>query len=508
MENLNELKSQRSLRILNAIERIGNRLPDPMMLFLSLAVMVILASVIAAHFGATVVYPASGKLLHIRSLLSDEGVVFILTHMLKNFTGFAPLGLVLGMMLGVGVAEQVGLLEALVKRTILNAPAWLITAAVAFSGIMMNIASDAAMIVLPPLAAMVFLSVGRHPIAGLMCGFASAGAGFTANLIIAGTDALLSGISTEAAKAVDPTMVVTPVDNWYFNIISVFMLTLISVWVTVKIVEPRLGHYKGEHMPDQTPLSDLEKRGLRNAGITAFVYLAGLVTWIMWPNSPLTNAHGGLIPSPFLKGIIPLILCFFIAVGIAYGKTIGVITSAKDVAKQMSTSIQGMSSYIVLIFFAAQFIAYFNWSHLGTWIAVHGADYLKSVHMTGLGILIGYIILTSLLNFLIVSGSAKWALEAPVFIPLFMQLGYSPAFVQVAYRIADSSTNIITPLNPYFVVILSFMKRYDKAAGIGTMISLLMPYTICFLAAWVVLFCLFFFTGLPIGPGVYPMLAH
>lgn len=508
MEDVEKLTTDRSSPILNAIERIGNRLPDPMMLFLSLAVIVVIASALAAHFGATVIHPASGKELAIRSLLSDDGIVFMLTQMLHNFTGFAPLGLVLGMILGVGVAEQVGLLEALIKRTILNAPVWLITTTVAFAGIMMNIASDAAMIVLPPLAAMVFFSVGRHPVAGLVCGFAAAGAGFTANLIIAGTDALLSGISTEAAHAVDPQASVTPVDNWYFNIVSVFMLTALTVWITARIVEPRLGAYHGEHQPSHAALTPLENRALRNAGIAAFIYLAALLVWLFWPGSPLRNVHGGLIPSPFLKGIIPIILFFFVTVGVTYGKTIGIIKTPKDVAAQMAKAVEGMSSYVVLIFFAAQFIAYFNWSHLGTWIAVNGANYLKSIHMTGIGILIGYSILTALLNFLIMSGSAKWALEAPIFIPMFMQLGYSPAFIQVAYRVADSSTNIITPLNPYFVVILAFMRRYDKEAGFGTLVALLVPYAVIFLLAWIALYCLFYLTGLPVGPGISPHLIH
>jgi aminobenzoyl-glutamate transport protein len=213
-----------------------------------------------------------------------------------------------------------------------------------------------------------------------------------------------------------------------------------------------------------------------------------------------------LIPSPFLKGIIPIILFFFITVGITYGKTLGLINNSKDVSRYMAEGIRDMSSYIVLIFFASQFIAYFNWSHLGTWIAVNGAGYLTHIQFNGFGVILGYIVFTALLNFIIISGSAKWALEAPVFVPMFMQLGYHPAFIQLAYRIADSSTNIITPLNPYFVVILSLLKEYDKKAGIGTMIALLLPYSLCFLGAWIVLLTLFYTLGLPIGPSIYPIM--
>ncbi len=339
-----------SARIFNRIETVGNKLPEPIVLFFVLALVVIVASWLAASQGASVIHPATGKELPIRSLVSDEGVVFIFTNMLKNFTGFAPLGLVLSMLIGVGLAERVGLLESVVKNTILNAPKPLITTAVVFAGIMMNIASDAAMIVLPPLAAMVFMSVGRNPIAGLIAGFASAGAGFTANLVIAGTDALLSGISTEAAKAV-MNIEVTPVDNWYFNIISVFVLTLVGVLVTEKVIEPRLGTYQGKTKAMAAPEPTKEKRALRNAAIAGGIYLAAILLLVLWPNSPMQNAQGGLIPSPFLKGIIPIILFFFIAVGMAYGITMGLIKNSKDLTKYMSEAIRDMSGYIVLIFF-------------------------------------------------------------------------------------------------------------------------------------------------------------
>lgn len=296
-----EEKNSLGVRILNKVEQVGNKLPDPIMLFIVLAVVVIAVSWLAANMGASVVHPATGKELAIKSLLSAEGIVFMITKMLDNFTGFAPLGLVLSMMIGVGMAEKVGLLEAVVKRTILNAPRRLITASVVFAGIMMNIASDASMILLPPLAALVFLSVGRHPIAGLIAGFASAGAGFTTNLIIVGTDALLSGISTEAAKAVNPHMIVTPVDNWYFNIASVFVLTVVGVLVTEKIVEPRLGTYTGDKSYTKQALSGDESRALRNAGIAGLLYIVAIGTLVMWPGSPLQNAKGGLIPSPLVK---------------------------------------------------------------------------------------------------------------------------------------------------------------------------------------------------------------
>ncbi|MCM3711921.1 AbgT family transporter [Sporosarcina luteola] len=493
------------IRFLNIVERVGNRLPDPFMLFVYLAIAVMVASFIFAQFNASVIHPGTGEQLQIKNLLSGEGLQYILSSMITNFTGFAPLGLVLAMMLGIGLAEKVGLLETAIKKTVLKAPAKLVTYAVVFTGIMGNIASDAAMILIPPLAAMVFYKLGRHPLAGLAAGFASAGAGFTANLLVVGTDALLAGISTEAAKMIDETVVVTPVDNWFFNIASVFILTIVGGLITDKIIEPKLGKYTGDavlkSMDDDLPNAS---KGLRNAGLAGLGYIALLLLVIFWPDSPLRNEDGGMIPSPFLTGIIPIIILFFVTIGVAYGLTTGTIKSTKDVSKHMTASIREMSGYIVLIFAAAQFISYFNWTNIGTWIAVNGAEWLKEINLTGMWVVIGYIIFTALLNFLITSGSAKWALEAPVFVPLFMQLGYHPAFTQVAYRVADSSTNIITPLNAYFVVILSFMREYDKKAGIGTLISLMIPYSLAFLGVWIILILVFFYADIPFGPGVTP----
>jgi aminobenzoyl-glutamate transport protein len=280
------------------------------------------------------------------------------------------------------------------------------------------------------------------------------------------------------------------------------ILTIVGAVVTEKIVEPRLGTYKGEVDKALEKESPLEGKGLRNAAIAGLAYIAILVGAIAWPESPLRNEDGGMIPSTFLDGIIPIILFFFIVIGVAYGVTVKKIQSSRDVPKYMTEAIKDMGGYIVLIFAAAQFIAYFNWTHLGTWVAVSGANFLESINMTGLAAIIGFVLLTALLNLLIFSGSAQWALEAPIFIPMFAALGYNPAFVQAAYRIADSSTNIITPMNPYIIVILAFMREYDKKAGLGTLISLMLPYTIAFLSVWIILLLAFALLGIPFGPGV------
>ncbi|MDQ0268213.1 aminobenzoyl-glutamate transport protein [Cytobacillus purgationiresistens] len=487
---------------LNGIERVGNKLPDPFFIFVYLAVFVMLLTWIVSMFDVTVVHPGTGEELPIKSLISGEGLQFILGDMLSNFTGFAPLGLVLAMMLGVGLADKVGLFETAIKTTILSTPKSLVTYAVFFVGILGNIASDAAFVLVPPLAAMVFYTVGRHPLAGLAAGFAGVGAGFSANILIAGTDALLAGITTEAAKAIDASYIVTPVDNWYFMSVSTVFLTLIGGFITEKLIEPRLGTYDGDLKKDFQPVTSLEKKGLRNSVIAGSIYIALLLLIIFWPNSPLRNEDGGMIPSPFLGGIIPIVLIFFITMATAYGVTVKKIVKSADVPKYMGESMKDMAGYIVLIFAASQFIAYFNWSNLGTWIAVNGAEFLASINMTGLPVVIGFILFVSVLNLLIFSGSAQWALLAPIFIPLFMLLDYNPAFIQAAYRIADSTTNIITPLNPYILVILAFMREYDKKAGLGTLISMMIPYSIIFLVFWVILLFVFGLLGIPIGPGI------
>lgn len=494
-------------RFLDGVERVGNKLPDPFILFIILSLIVIAISWVASMFNASVIHPGTGEELAIKNLASGEGIQFILTSTLTNFTGFAPLGLVLVMMFGIGLAEKVGLLDHAIRKTILQSPPKLVTYTVVFVGIIGNIVSDASIVLIPPLAAYVFHKMGRHPLAGLAAGFAGAGAGFTANLFIAGKDVLLSGIATEAAQIMDANFVVTPVDNWYFNIVSVFLLTLVGGLITTRIIEQRLGTYQNGdiQIDDREELPDADK-GLRNAGIAGLIYIALIVLVIMLPNSPLRNEEGGLVPSPFISGIVPILLLFFVTMGCAYGITVGKIKSSKDISRYMAESVKELSGYIVLVFAIAQFIAYFNWSNLGIWIAVNGAEFLQDINFTGIGLIVAYSLFTALLDFIITSGSAKWALEAPIFIPMFMQLGYHPAFTQVAYRIADSSINVVTPLSPYMIIILSFMKRYDKNAGIGSYISLMLPYAVGFLVTWIILLLIFYFTGMPIGPGITPHL--
>lgn len=494
--------NSRFARFLNGIERIGNKLPDPFILFVSLAVIVIILSWFISLFDVTFKQPGNGEEVAIKSLLSKEGFQFILTSMLDNFVGFKPLGIVLTMMLGIGLANKVGLLETFIKHTIMRAPKSLITYAVVFTGIVGNIAGDASFVIIPPLAAMVFYNVGRHPLAGLAAGFAGVGSGFTANLLVTNTDAVMSGISAEVMESMGAAVTVTPIDNWYFMIASTLVLSVVGAWITEKIVEPRLGAYEGDMKKEFHEPTPLEKKGLRNAGIAMLIYVGLLLVLIFLPDSPLRNENGGLIPSPLLAGIVPIVTFFFITIAISYGVTTKKIDSAKAIPRYMGESMKDMSGFIVLIFAAAQFIAYFEWSNIGSWLAVSGANFLQSVGITGIIVVVAFTLLTALMNLFIFSGSALWALEAPVFLKMFYLLGYHPAFIQAAYRIAESSTNTITPMNPYFVVVLGFMREYDKKAGLGTLISLMLPYNLIFLAVWIILLLLFVFLGIPFGPGV------
>lgn len=489
-------------KFLSIIEKVGNKLPHPFILFFYLTVVLVILSWILSLFKAAVIHPNTQEIVAVKSILSSEGIQFILSDTLKNFTGFAPLGLVLTIMLGIGLAEKVGLLEMLMKRAILSTPKKIITFAVFFIGILGNVASDAAFVVIPPLAALVFLSVGRHPIAGLAVGLASTGIGFSANVLIAGTDALLSGISTEISQGINPDVMVTPLDNWFFMSVSTFVLAALGTLITEKYVEPRLGVYKGEQQTISKDISVEERKGLRNALISAIAFIAVIAVGMLVPNSPLLNEDGTILRSPFLSGIVPVLFLFFLVVGIAYGVGVKKIQSSADIPKLMTEAIGSLSGYIVLIFMIAQFVAYFNWSNIAIWFAVHSADLLTTLNMTNVFVIVLFVLLTAFLSLFIISGSALWSLVGPVFIPLFMVLGYHPAFIQLAYRIGESSTNMVTPLNPYFAIILSFMHVYDKKAGIGTLMSLMIPYTIAFLIVWIILMLIFALFGIPIGPGV------
>ncbi|WP_017727664.1 AbgT family transporter [Halalkalibacterium ligniniphilum] len=485
---------------LNVIERVGNKLPDPVTLFIIFALLVIIASHFVAQAGVSVVNPATDETVEAISLMSAEGLRMIMTNMVKNFAEFPPLGLVLVTMIGVGVAESVGLITALLKKIVLGSPKSLITISIVTAGMLANIAGDAGFIVLPPIAALVFMSVGRHPIAGMVAAYAAVAGGFSANFIVNMLDALLAGFTQGAAQIIDPNYIANPAMNWYFLAVSAFILIPIAVFITEKVVEPRLGEYKGPQMKLEK-LTKVEGKGLMWAGIATLAYIAIISLMIIPTNAPLRAEDGGIIISPFMNSLVPIIMGLFLLPALAYGIVTKEIRSDKDVAEAMGKSMGTMGMYIILAFFAAQFIAYFNWSNLGVILAISGADFLKSMNFTGLPLLIGFILISASLNMFIGSASAKWAILGPVFVPMFMLLGYDPAFTQLAYRIGDSITNPITPMFAYFAILLATARRYDKNLGLGSLIAVMIPYTIFFAIFWIALFIIWYLIGLPLGPG-------
>jgi aminobenzoyl-glutamate transport protein len=488
-------------RFLDWVEKVGNKLPHPFTMFVMLAGFTIVLSMILAALGTKAIHPGTQEVVAVKSLLSKDGILWMIASFLDNFIGFKPLGLVLVMTFGIGLAEEVGFVFTSLRKLVMGVPKSFVTATVVFAGIMGNIASDAAFVVIPPLAALIFLAVKRHPLAGLAAGFAGVGAGFTANLLVAGTDALLAGITNEAAKSIGVTTMVSPVSNWYFLIVSTVILTFVGAWITERIVEPRLGAYKGKTAKELEALTPLENKGLRNAGIAALVYVGIILAGVIPKTGLLRHAEKHtIIPSPFLNGIIPILMMLFFVVALAYGITVKSIKSEKDIPKMLGTVMKGMSGYIVLVFAASQFIAFFNWSNMGTIVAVNGSSFLKTIGFTGIPLIIGFVFITTLVNLFIGSGSAKWALLAPIFVPMLSLMNFSPAFIQLAYRIGDSATNPMSPLFPYFPVILAFAQEYDENAGVGTLLSLMIPYSLIFLAIWIVQLVVFMVFNIPIGP--------
>nr|WP_300315160.1 AbgT family transporter [Halomonas sp.] len=496
--------------VLSSIERIGNKLPHPFVLFVILAMVVIVLSTVLSALGVTAVSPETGAEVAVKSLLSGAGIEFMLTSVVSNFINFPPLGLILVVMFGIGLADKVGLLSTLMQVTVAKAPASLLTFIVFMAGISGSIASDANYLILIPLVAMIYQSVGRHPIAGAAAAYAAAGAGFDASLFVTVGDALFSGITTEAARLVDPDAYVSPVDNYYFVACSVFVLAVVGTVVIDRVVEPRLNrtlpveqlaHVSVEHHE----LSVDEVRGLKRVGLVTLVYVGAVILAVLPEASPLRNPEGGLIPSPFLKSLVPLMFGYFAAIGMTYGLSTGRIKQAKDVPDRMAEAARELAPTLVLFFAISQFIAYFKWSELGQFIAIEGSNILQHTGFTGLPLVGAFIIMSAVLNVFMTSGSAQWALMAPVFVPMLMMIDFDPAFVLAMFRIGDSSTNIISPMSPYFSVALVYMQRYKADMGLGTLMATMLPLSVCFLLAWSAFLMLWLTLGLPIGPGVYMM---
>lgn len=502
-------------RWLNRIETIGNRLPHPIALFAIFSLAVVILSAICAALGlsATGELIADGELqkttVSAVSLLTKDGLTFMLTSAVKNFTNYAPLGMVLVAMLGVGVAEQSGLINTLLKSAVKITPAKWITPAVVFLGVISNIASDAGYVILIPLGAMIFRAYGRHPMAGFAAAFAGVSGGYSANLLIGSLDPLLAGISQAAASDINPNYEVSVMGNYYFLFLSTFLITILGTLVTDKIVEPRLGKYKDDIQSVEdhslTTILPRERQGLKRAGIVTLIYVGIIILACLPADSFLKNENGSLFgnpTSPFLNGIVILITLLFLLPGIAYGKTVGAFTKENNVCNALSKSMSSMGAFLALAFVASQFINYFNYTKLGSIVALTGANFLNKINIGLIPLMIIFVLFTAFMNLFMGSASAKWNILAPVFVPMFMQLGYSPELCQLAYRIGDSSTNIITPMMTYFAVILAFAQRYDKKASIGTITATMIPYSIVFLLGWSLMLIVWLIFGLPIGPGI------
>lgn len=490
-------------KILDFVEKVGNRLPHPIILFFILAALTVIASGIVAAMGVSVEHPADGEMVEAFNLMSREGIQMMISQAVDNFVEFAPLGVVLVAMLGVGIAEKSGLISAVLKSLVLAAPVRLLTLAVVFVGVLSNVASDAGYVVLVPLGAIIFAAKGRHPLVGLAAAFAGVSGGFSANLIIGSLDPMLAGITQEAAEMWVDNYPVAPTVNLYFMIVSTFIVTIVGALVTEKIVAPRFGEYTGDYQEELEELDQNEKRGVK-AAVVALVIMIGLLLIMTVPaDGVLRDAEGELTSaaSPLMQGIVPIIAILFAVTGIAYGVATRIVKSSSDIANYMSETMSDMGSYVALAFAAAQFVRYFEWSEIGTILAITGAELLEAIDFTGVPLLVAFVLVAGFINIFVGSASAKWAIMAPVFVPMFMELGYAPEMTQMAYRIGDSTTNIITPLMPYFAVIIAFAKKYDPKVGIGTLISTMLPYSIAFLIMWTVLMIIWFVFSLPIGPG-------
>ena len=511
-----EITPSRLERLLQHVERAGNALPHPTALFALFAAAVVVLSAVAAMFDLSVVHPGTGKVIEPVSLLTIEGLHRILTSTVSNFTGFAPLGTVLVALLGIAVAEGSGLLGAALKLLVLSAPRRLLTVVLVFAGVMSNAGGEVGYVLLLPLAALVFQAVGRHPVVGLAAAFAGVSGGYSANLLLGTVDPLLAGLTQEAARIIDDAYRVSPAANYYFMAISTFVITAAGTVVTERIVEPRFANAPSVAAPAATaaaagdaapataltPLSAAERRGLRFT-LVALVALVALLLWGTVPASGFLRdaASGDLLHSPFMSGIVTIIFVTGVVLGVAYGLGAGTVRRETDVIAPMSKAMETLGGYLVLVFFAAQFVAYFNWTNLGLIVALKGAEVLQASGLGTTPLTIAFILVSATINLVMGSASAKWAIMAPVFVPMFMLLGYTPEFTQAAYRVGDSVTNVISPMMSYFALIIAFVQRYEPRAGLGTVVATMLPYSVTFLAVWTLLLVIWVFAGLPLGPG-------
>ena len=499
-----------SAKALDWIERTGNRLPDPVFIFVWLIAILVVISVIAAGLGASVVNPVSGDTVEAKSLLSSENLKKLFVDMAKTMTGFAPLGYVLIVMLGAGVAERTGLLSTAMRSAMAKAPKAFLTPVVVFLAIISNHAADAAYVVLVPLAAIVFAAAGRHPIAGITAAFAGVSGGFSANLTPGQLDTLILGITEPAARLIDPNWVMNPAGNWWFIVAMTFLFTPIGWYVTDKIVEPRLGPWKpGPEAPQIDPatataLTADERKGLGWAGLACLGVIALFVWMVMGPDAPLVDRGPDVKPgtelTPFYQSLVAGFFLLFLAAGVVYGIAVKTVKTHRDVVRMMTEAMAELGPYLVLAFVAAHFVAMVNWSNLGIILAVNGASALQASGLPTFALIMGIVILAASVNLFIGSASAKWGALAPILVPMMMLIGVSPEMTTAAYRMGDSVTNIITPLMVYFPLVLTFCQKWNRDFGLGNLMALMIPYSLCFLIAGLIMTGVWAAFAWPVGP--------
>lgn len=493
-------------RFLDIVEKVGNKLPDPAMLFLLAMILVWILSAIFAPMSFSELDPRTGEAIGINNLLSGTSLANFLSNMVTTFTSFAPLGVVLVAMLGVGVAEHSGYINTGIKLMLSFTPKALLTPAIILVGIASHTAVDAGYVLVIPLGGIIFYAAGRHPLAGIAAAFAGVSGGFSANFIPSALDPLLQSFTQAAAQVIDPTKEVNPLCNYYFTTISSILIVALGWFITDKIIEPRLKKRDpvdedAEEAPDMQNITSKEKKGFWAGTAVLLAGLAVLVLVLIPESSPMRDADGNLdtFTAPIMRSIVPLIFILFVLPGVAYGFIVGTLKNSKDVVDTMSKAMNGMAYYIVMAFFCALFIDAFAKSNLGALLAVKGANFLKELALAPQITIVGIIFLTAFVNLVVGSASAKWALIGPIFIPMLMQLGISPELTQAAYRVGDSSSNIITPLMPYFPLVVVFCQRYVKKTGIGTLTSMMLPYFLFFIVGWSIFLLIYWWLGLPLG---------
>jgi aminobenzoyl-glutamate transport protein len=516
-------EAARQRGFLGFVERVGNLLPDPVMIFVWLIGFLMVLSAIGAALGwsASLPYagenPPTGAVLKdgmarftAESLFTEQNISKLIVEAPRTFTGFAPLGLVLLVMLGASVAERAGMFSALVRQSLSGLPRTLMTPIVSLIGMMTHYASDVGYVIFIPLAGLIYAAAGRHPLVGIAAAFAAVSGGFAGNITPSSLDILLFGFTQEAARIVDPTWTMNPLGNWWFVLSIVILFTPIIWFVTDKVVEPRLGPWKG--VPDQELTTELEKaavteaegKGLRNALVVAIVVFCGVAALALAPGfTPLIDEskEGTAQLIPFYQSFIFSFAFLFLATGIAYGVGAGTVRSDKDVVHMMVEGIRTLAPYIVFAFFAAHFVAMFNWSKLGPIFAINGSEALKALALPPPALLVSVLGFSAFLDLFIGSASAKWSALAPVVVPMFMLVGISPEMTTAAYRMGDSFTNIMTPLMSHFPLILVFCRRWDKTVGVGTVLALMLPYALCFMVCGIALVGAWVAFDWPLGPG-------